>query len=74
MIEGHVGLGIFGYEDGIDSPILDLPDPALGFPIRAKFLYPIAEKFAIGINPNANFNSISNAFTGQIVIQYNFDP
>lgn len=74
MFEGHVGMGIFGYEDGIDSPILDLPDPALGFPIRTKLLYRIADKFAIGINPNANFNSILNTYTGQIVLQYNFEP
>ena len=72
--EGYLGLGLFAYEDGIDSPILNIPDSAIGFPIRAKILYQIADRFAIGINPNANFNSILNTFTGQIVLQYNFNP
>lgn len=71
-LEGHLGVGLFAYEDNFDSPILNFPDIRIGFPVRAKLLYSISDHISLGINPNANFNATTNAYSGQFVLQYNF--
>jgi len=73
FLEGHLGIGLFAYEDNVDSPVFNFPDATIGFPVRAKLLYSLSEHFSLGINPNANFNSITNAYSGHFVLQYTFN-
>ena len=72
VLEGHVGIGLFVYdvETGPNPFFANIPDNTVGFPLRAKLLYYPSEKFGLGINPNANFNSIANTYTFNVVLQY----
>ena len=72
VLEGHVGVGLFAYD--IDLPEsfggLDAPELAVGFPIRLKLLYHLSDRFALGANPNLNFNSLNDTLTAHFILQY----
>ncbi|WP_339651127.1 hypothetical protein [uncultured Maribacter sp.] len=75
VLEGHVGVGLFVYnvERGPNPFFVNIPDNTIGFPLRAKLLYYPIGSFALGINPNANFNSIADTYSFNVVFQYNFN-
>jgi len=72
-IEAHAGIGIFSenYKNG-DTNFREVKESAVGIPLRAKFLFYITPKFAMGFNPNVNFNSIETMYSGNLIFQYNF--
>lgn len=72
-IETHAGVGLFTekYNNG-DTDFQDVSDSTIGLPIRIKLLFYVSDKFAIGLNPNANFNSIDTMYSGNLIFQYNF--
>lgn len=74
FFESHLGIGYFVYDiDTGPTFFINLPETTIGFPIRAKIIYYPAENLGIGINPNANFNSIENTYSANLIIQYNFN-
>lgn len=72
-IEAHAGVGIFSenYKNG-DTDFKEVNESALGIPLRLKLLFNITPKFAMGVNPNVNFNSIETMYSGNLIFQYNF--
>lgn len=72
-IEAHAGVGFFSenYKNG-DTNFREVSESALGIPLRLKLLFNITPKFAMGINPNVNFNSIETMYSGNLIFQYNF--
>lgn len=72
-IEAFAGVGIFteSYKNG-DTNFVEINETAVGLPVRIKFLFYVTNKFAIGINPNVNFNSIETLYSGNLQFQYNF--
>lgn len=74
-LESHLGIVYFAFDIDI-GPIpffINLPETTIGFPLRAKIIYYPTENLGIGINPNANFNSIENTYSANLIIQYNFN-
>ncbi len=72
-IEAHAGVGIFSenYKNG-DTNFREISESTLGIPVRLKFLFYVSPKFALGLNPNVNFNSIETIYSGNLIFQYNF--
>ncbi len=75
VIEGHLGIGIFTFDETIEDSNfnLDLPGVATGFPFRLKILYYPTEKFGLGLNPNVNFNEGFTAYSLNFILQHNFN-
>ncbi len=75
VIEGHLGIGIFTFDEVIEDSNfnIDLPGATTGFPFRLKLLYYPTEKFGIGLNPNINFNEGITAYSLNFILQYNFN-
>ena len=76
VLEGHLGIGIFTFDDEDDPDggfNIDVPAATVGFPFRAKLIYYPADKFGVGLNPNLNLNSGLIAYTVNFILQYNFN-
>lgn len=74
-IEGHLGIGIFTFDEEIEDANFnfDFPGVTTGFPFRIKLLYYPIERFGISLNPNINFNEGFTAYTINLILQYNFN-
>lgn len=72
-IEGHIGVGYFfeNYKD-YDTDFAKKNESTIGIPVQAKFLFYVSPKFALGLNPGVNFNSIETIYSGNLIFQYNF--
>ncbi len=76
VLEGHLGIGIFTFDEENDPDALfniDVPAATVGFPFRAKLIYYPADKFGVGLNPNLNLNSGLIAYSVNFILQYNFN-
>ena len=71
IIEGHAGLGYMGFVESPGSSTNERTTAAIGFPVRLKLLFYI-KKFAFGMNPNVNLNSLDHVVSGNIIFQYRF--
>jgi hypothetical protein len=71
--EAHAGLGYFnwGYSNSSTFFLLE-KETTIGFPVRAKLIYYFTNNFGVGINPNANFNSLATTYSVDLIIQYKF--
>lgn len=72
-IEGHAGVGYFfeNYKD-YDTNFAKEKESTIGIPLQAKLLFYVSPKFALGLNPSVNFNSIETIYSGNLIFQYNF--
>lgn len=68
-MEGHVGLGYIGFSESHEGKYTT---KTVGLPIRFKLLFYI-KNFGMGLNPNANLNSINNMYSGNLIFQYRFN-
>jgi hypothetical protein len=73
IIETHAGLGYFnwGYANSSTFYLLK-KESTIGFPVRLKLIYNFIEQFGVGLNPNANFNSLAISYSANVIIQYRF--
>ncbi len=55
-LEGHVGVGYFKIYEKYGPEQPTEKSGTIGFPFRIKANFYLSKNFAIGINPNANFN------------------
>jgi len=70
-IEGNVGFGLYSHKTVRSGAVSR--DNILGIPINANLMFYPAKRFAMGINPNVNFNSINITYSGNLVFQYMFN-
>ena len=72
-LEAHAGLGYFnwGYANSSTFFLLE-KESTIGFPVRAKLIYRFTDNFGVGVNPNANFNSLAITYSADLIIQYRF--
>lgn len=72
-IEGHLGLGYFNYSlKDSSTDFMTISRSTIGIPLRVKLLFYTGRHFAIGLNPNVNFNSLVNTYSGNLIFQYKF--
>ena len=72
-LEGHAGAGLFIYDHAYSSNYFgNVPEAALGFPVRLKLIYKPTEHIGLGINPNVNFNTLYNTYSASFLVQYHF--
>ncbi|WP_242206472.1 hypothetical protein [Aestuariivivens insulae] len=60
VLEGHFGIGYFQTKEEYSSGTIETWGN-VGFPFRIKANFYLSKHFAIGINPNANFNLGQNS-------------
>ena len=68
-LEGHAGVGFFNHKFSEDD--LDFSKTSIGFPLRAKLIL-FYKHFGLGINQNANFNSLVTTYSTDLVLQIIF--
>jgi len=72
-IETHAGIGYFheNYKN-YETDFQEKDESSIGIPIKVKALFYITDHFAMGFNPNVNFNSVETIYSGNLIFQYNF--
>ncbi|WP_299215453.1 hypothetical protein [uncultured Aquimarina sp.] len=71
-IEGNVGMGLYHHKAVTKGGATDRKN-VLGIPINTKLLFYPAERFAFGLSPAVNFNSINTTYSGNLVFKYKFN-
>ncbi|WP_405207963.1 hypothetical protein [Aquimarina sp. LLG6339-5] len=71
-IEGNIGIGLYHHKITTKSGTTDQKN-VLGIPINTKLLFYPAKRFAFGLSPFVNFNSINTTYSGNVVFQYKFN-
>lgn len=72
-LETHTGVSIFKENYANESTnYVHKSETVIGIPIKIKILFYPLSHFALGLNPNINFNSIETTYSGNIIIQYSF--
>ncbi|TRX39397.1 hypothetical protein [Flavobacterium restrictum] len=68
VFEPYLGLGYIIQSNTADAG----GKSAIGFPIRAKFLFQASKKFAIGLNPNATVNNVHTIYSANVILRFGF--
>ncbi|OYX86332.1 MAG: hypothetical protein B7Y83_01735 [Flavobacteriales bacterium 32-34-25] len=66
--EPYIGLGYIIQSNTSEAG----GNSAIGLPIRAKFLFQVSKKFAIGLNPSANINNVNTMYSANILLRFGF--
>lgn len=67
-VEPYLGLGYIIQSNTSDAG----GNSAIGLPIRAKILFQLSKRFAIGINPNVNINNVNTFYSANILLRFGF--
>lgn len=70
-LEGHAGLGLFNHKYTSEKIHPDINETSIGFPVRAKLIF-FYKFIGLGINQNANFNSLVTIYSTDFVLQITF--
>ncbi|WP_298317246.1 hypothetical protein [uncultured Aquimarina sp.] len=71
-IEGNVGIGLYHHKIIAKRGAVDQKN-VLGMSMNTKLLFYPAKRFAFGLSPFVNFNSINTTYSGNVVFQYKFN-
>ena len=71
-LEGHLGIGYFKFKEAYapNGPIET--SGTIGFPLHIKVNYYLTKKFAVGLNPNVNFNFESSIMSINLISKFCF--